>query len=532
MGDALRSNESLRAWRQGLGLRALRINAIVDAAFGLSVIPFFLVSLELSHSWLGLLGSVLFLLSGVLKWWMGDASGNLPASTRALSSVYVAVGAIALELFFGVGTAIAAPIGLSLAAHAMTDPSAWPRRVLGFYLVAHLVEGLLHGQGVLPTRALYWNMHDTSLAAFLVGHMGVSVMYVGAFALGRYMQRENLKAQHELTDAVRLATLTDALLNEARAEIESARVAGSGRFSGVRLGRYVLGALLGRGGMGEIYDALGEGGQLAAVKVLRFGRGTLDARALARFERESRILSEVESPHLAKVLEVGDSSAEFPYIAMERLSGMDLETYLVRYGELPADELIEMATQVAAALTAAHSHGVIHRDLKPANIFRSVCPKGVHWRVLDFGVAGLRTNEPSLTDDQQVGTVGYMAPEQALEGGDVDERADVYGLAMVVLESATLFTPTLTDADRSLGGWSPDAQARMRRALDGMPAGVASVLRAALAQRREQRPPSCAAFASALARAMEESGEQELFGFEGTDPSGSLTVTHRRPSAP
>ena len=121
VGEALRSNESLRAWRQGLGLRALRINAIVDAALGLSVVPFVLVSPHLSHLFLGWLGSALFVLSGALKWFTADASGHLPASTRALSSGYAGIGAIALELFFGVGTAIAAPIGL------IAD--RWARRV-------------------------------------------------------------------------------------------------------------------------------------------------------------------------------------------------------------------------------------------------------------------------------------------------------------------------------------------------------------------------------------------------------------------
>jgi hypothetical protein len=272
---------------------------------------------------------------------------------------------------FGVGTSIAAPVGLCIAAHAMTDTSPWPRRVIALYILAHVGEVALHHYGLLPFRDLYWNVAGPSSMAFLVGHFGMTMVYVGAYALGRYMQRENQTAQHELTEAVRLATLTDALLNEARAELEAARVAGTGRFSGVRLGHYVLGRLLGRGGMGEVYDAVSEHGEPAAVKVLRFGRRTLDGCTLARFERESQILSSVDSPHLVKVFEVGDKDAEFPYIAMERLAGQDLETYLLRYGELPSDEVLQMALQVAEALSAAHALGVIHRDLKPANIFRT-----------------------------------------------------------------------------------------------------------------------------------------------------------------
>ncbi len=529
MGTALRSNESLRAWRQGLGLRALRINAGVDALFGAAAIPFVLLWRELSHVWLGLLGSVAYLASGALKWGLGDRHGELPTSTRALCSLYVVVGGVALELFFGVGTSVAAPIGLCIVAQAMTDTSPWPRRVIALYIVAHVVEVPLQHLGLLPFRDFYWNVGGTTSTAFLVGHFGMTVVYVGAYALGRYMQRENRTAQDELTEAVRLAMLTDALLNEARAELEAARAAGTGRFTGVRLGGFVLGRLLGRGGMGEVCDAVNESGEPAAVKVLRFGRRTLDGCTLQRFERESRILSGVDSPYLTKVLEVGDEDSEFPYIAMERLSGLDLETYLIRYGELPSDEILQMTAHVAAALTAAHELGVIHRDLKPANIFRTTHTGSVSWRVLDFGVAGLRANDHHLTAGHQVGTVGYMAPEQSIEGAVVDERADVYGLAMVVLESATLFTPTLTDIDRSLGAWSPDAQARMQRALAELPVAVARVLRAALSQRPEDRPPSCTALATELDDAFRQATEDDLEGPDAPwESGGSLTAVERR----
>lgn len=111
----------------------------------------------------------------------------------------------------------------------------------------------------------------------------------------------------------------------------------------------------------------------------------------------------------------------------------------------------------------------------------------------------------------------------------VDERADVFGLAMVVLESATLFTPTLTDIDRSLGAWSPDAQARMQRALDELPLPVARVLRAALSPHPGDRPSSCTALATALEEAFGQAAEDDLLGMDDpTESSGSLTATERR----
>ena len=232
--------------------------------------------------------------------------------------------------------------------------------------------------------------------------------------------------------------------------------------------------------------------------MLRFGRGSLDARTLTRFEQESRILSTIESPFLVKVLEVSHEHDEFPFIAMELLSGLDLERYLVRYGELVPDEVLHMVGDVARALDAAHRHGVVHRDLKPANVFRTLVDGEPSWRVLDFGIALLRKTDRRITTEQQVGTVGYMAPEQRLEGADVDQRADVYALAVVTLECLTLFHPVVTNLDRTLGSWSPDAIARLDDALSDLPASVANVLRRALAEDPAARFDDCIRFHEAL----------------------------------
>jgi len=292
-----------------------------------------------------------------------------------------------------VGSAVAALITVGVLAHAMDDPSRWPARVAGFVCVAHLVLATLCEVTDLPIHRVDWHGHTSPMPVRILLHLGIAAMYLLAHVFGRRLRAESDLARDGLYEAAHAVALSEALLAEAHAELGAARSAGRERFTGVRMGRFVLGTLLGRGGMGEVYEARSDDGRRAAVKVLRFGRGSLDARTLARFEQESRILSTIESPFLVKVLEVSHEHDEFPFIAMELLSGLDLERYLVRYGELVPDEVLHMVGDVARALDAAHRHGVVHRDLKPANVFRTLVDGEPSWRVLDFGIALLRKTE-------------------------------------------------------------------------------------------------------------------------------------------
>ncbi|MFO0695306.1 MAG: serine/threonine-protein kinase [Polyangiales bacterium] len=293
------------------------------------------------------------------------------------------------------------------------------------------------GEDVAPSPSLQW-----------VILAWVESEYLATFLVGLLVNRQSLKLFVEMEQAVRLASEREALLREIRAELEDAnRVGGEGRFTGKVLGSYRLDDVIGRGGMGEVYAALHVGtGAEAAVKLLRRD-ALVDHDLVLRFEREAETIQKLHSPHVVTVLEVGGANALVPYIAMERLRGVDLAAVLRAKSPLGPAEALELARQVAAGLDAAHDAGVVHRDLKPQNLFHALLPSGRKvWKILDFGVAK-RTGreETALTQAHIVGTPHYMAPEQITEGDVLDRRADVHALAAILYRVITGRLPFLRD---------------------------------------------------------------------------------------
>jgi eukaryotic-like serine/threonine-protein kinase len=206
---------------------------------------------------------------------------------------------------------------------------------------------------------------------------------------------------------------------------------------------------LGEGGMGVVYRAEDlELGREVAVKLLR-SEAVTSAEWLARFEREARLASSLQHPHICTIHELGEHNGK-PFIVMERLEGRTIKQ-LVETGPLPARRVLEFARQIADALDAAHRRGIVHRDIKPANLFVT---HGDHVKVLDFGLAKLADDapivavapsaptetavpSPDLTrTGDTVGTAAYMSPEQA-QGHPVDGRTDLFALGTVLYEMAT-----------------------------------------------------------------------------------------------
>src|SRR5687767_3025070 len=195
----------------------------------------------------------------------------------------------------------------------------------------------------------------------------------------------------------------------------------SGYLSGSTLGRYRVGAVLGRGGMGEVYRAEDlELHRAVALKVLPEALAA-DADRLARFVQEARTASALNHPHLVSIYEIGEA-AKTRYIAMELVAGETLRDRLTR-APLELPRVLEYLSQAADAIAAAHAVGIVHRDLKPENLM--VADAG-YVKVLDFGLAKLRGEPALLADAAQnptmsagtapglvAGTVGYMSPEQA-----------------------------------------------------------------------------------------------------------------------
>jgi len=262
-----------------------------------------------------------------------------------------------------------------------------------------------------------------------IAHALVQLGFLCAFLLGRGSYRATREALRKLETAVLAEARKDALFNEARQDLDRAlAIDGPGRFTDRTFGAYRLGNLIGRGGMGDVYEAAHvETGEVAAVKLLAI-REQDDPQSVERFAREIATAQRLASPHVVRVL-AADARADVPYLVMERLHGKDLAHHL-RSGRLAPAMLDEMLGQVGEAVEEAWALGIVHRDLKPQNIFLTEADRVRSWKILDFGVASLEDSGGTLTQGKIVGTPAYMAPEQA-KGERVDHRADVYAIGAI-----------------------------------------------------------------------------------------------------
>jgi len=268
------------------------------------------------------------------------------------------------------------------------------------------------------------------------------------------------------------------------------------RLQAALLGRYRLERELGRGGMATVYLAQDlKHDRRVALKILR--PELAHALGPERFLREIRVTASLDHPHILPLLDSGHAAGLLYYL-MPYVEGESLRDRLSREAQLPFEQALQIAREVADALAYAHRRGVVHRDIKPENILLA----GGHARVADFGIARALTaaGGESLTETGlAIGTPAYMSPEQA--GGEpaVDGRSDVYALGCVLYEMLAGHPPfTGASAYEVLARHALDPLPSLSAARPGVPPAVERAIASALAKTAVDRFPTADRFAAAL----------------------------------
>jgi serine/threonine-protein kinase len=281
-------------------------------------------------------------------------------------------------------------------------------------------------------------------------------------------------------------------------------------------GRYRVMRRLGAGGMGVVFAALQEDLQRrVAIKVV----AGCSPKAVERFRREALAAAELGHPNIVQVTDFQSNPGEPPFIVMEMLEGESLQTLLQREPLLPAERAAFIATQMLAALSAAHAAGIVHRDVKPANVFlMRTSALGDLVKVLDFGIAKFVRDGADTRGDMS-GTPAYMAPEQVC-GPRVDARADVYAVGGCLFEMLSGRRPFAGLATRDLlTALVCDPAPPLLDVAAWVDPRLAAIVDRALAKDPDARYPS----ALAMARDLAAVGRPPSSG----DVAGLATVTQR-----
>jgi serine/threonine-protein kinase len=274
----------------------------------------------------------------------------------------------------------------------------------------------------------------------------------------------------------------------------------------VLAGKYRVERVLGQGGMGVVVAAhhihLDE---RVAIKFL-LPDAVANAEVVGRFVREARAAVRIKSEHVARVSDVGTLEGGEPYMVMEYLEGSDLAAWLLQRGALPVEQAVEFLLQASEAIAEAHALGIVHRDLKPANLFVVRRADGL-WsvKVLDFGISKVTALDASGPDSSLtrtnavMGSPVYMPPEQMAASKNVDGRADIWALGVILYELLCARAPfageTLPEVCMKIATEPPPAIRSLR---PDLPPALEAVILRCLAKDREQRYRNVAELAHAL----------------------------------
>lgn len=446
----------------------------------------------------------------VLRWVLRRDEGYSVGRALAFGFTCI-VGGYAGIYFFGMFSPAVTVIPFGLYFFSVGQST---RGTLAIWLAAASLHALVAGAvmlGLLPDVGLVRATHVGLVEKGVITAL-VELVFFATFLVARAGRRAMLRSIEQHDQALRGLAQREALLKEARQELERALEAGGyGRFSDEVLGSFRLGRVLGRGGMGEVYEAVHVETQAPAAVKLLLVPALAQPEHVRRFMREARAVSSLASPHVVRVLEVGGVDAPVPFIAMERLHGEDLAELLREKGKLSFAEASTLVSEVAAGLECAHAAGIVHRDVKPRNLFLHRA-QGLRptWKVLDFGVARLEDDDGStLTRDKMVGTPSYMAPEQASSGA-LDRRADVHALGVIAYRTITGRPPfqgdTVPETVYRVVHTMPPRPSKLVRA----PAELDLALVIALAKDPSERYASVTELSAALSSALRGELSDEL----------------------
>jgi serine/threonine protein kinase len=286
-------------------------------------------------------------------------------------------------------------------------------------------------------------------------------------------------------------------------EVTVVDASGDGLVGSTIAGKYRIDIKLGTGGMGAVYRATRLLiGDEVAVKVLHSEQS--DPKAAERFRREAHAAARLKHPNAVNIYDFGVTDVGLQYLVMELIEGESLRRIIKQQGPVTPSASVEIANQVCAALDEAHRHSIIHRDIKPDNIIVDVTATGLRVKVLDFGIAKLRDDVAgNLTQTGSIlGTPHYMSPEQCL-GEELDSRADIYSLGIVLYEMLTGTVPFNSPTPAAVVVQHVNQSPAPPRVLNAsIPASVESTVLHALEKRREDRPQSAGALAQELANAV------------------------------
>ncbi len=406
-----------------------------------------------------------------------------------------------VDYYIGIFSPAPIAVSLGISFFGTSDDRRW---AIGCCLVAggiYSVTAVLLGLGLIPDLGLI-RVPDSALMITFASVM-VPIVFLGTLRQARLSRHTANQAMIAVDAAARVVQERDAQLAEANLDLEKALEVGGaqrlGRHTGRVAGAWVLGDVIGRGAMGEVYAARHDNGHTtAAVKTLM---ATADENQLARFYREALIATKLRAPGLVSVFEVGALDNEVPYLVMELLRGHDLAWHLRKKHHLALSEAVAMCTEIAAGLRDAHAAGIVHRDIKPQNLFLHEPADGgaPAWKILDFGVSKLEDGGGTLTQNLVVGTPGYMSPEQA-RGRPADARSDLFSLGAVLYRVLTGQPPFRgNDTPQTLFDVVYRGPRRPTDLVPGMSPDLDLFLAIALAKKADQRFSSATELADALA---------------------------------